>query len=671
MPFPIPTGDAYLPFLPRFTFGGGSLSNPTVFAPGGMTPACDQNTGACVATGNRGALMGKGAYWTNFNKIWSGSDDFSRILGNHSIKTGVYIEKNIKFDNGGSSINGIYDFGHDTDNPYNTGHGYANALLGIYKTYSQQTNAVFNYGTSWTVEGYVQDNWRMSNKFTLDVGLRWSHMGPLSDLDKSQEAYAVFDRSLWSASKAGRLYWPTTVGGKNVAIDKVTGATASYGLVGTIVPGSGSVINGMKVVDGQIYELPFLAFAPRVGFAWNVTGDGKMAIRGSFGVFYNRPTATDMSTKAKPPTAYTPSFLYGTLDQITQMGATWQTSANWTPTAGGGAAEPMKLQTAYQGNFTIQRDIGFGTVVDLGWVGTFDRHAPEALEYNPIPKFAYADPANLFGGRAMPPDLLRTKYPGMGSIAQFSGSRADLNYHAMQLSARRRMTHGLQFGLSYTLSKALGTLGWDPFNNQREWYYGPLATDRTHSMALNYTYLLPNAGTGIGFVRHIINNWTLSGITSWMSGFPVTPTCQQSTGAIGSTDPSLSGLTATGAVPGTRCQQIADLKDFKQDFYNNFNKAALTMAAPGTFGSLGLNTLRQPSRSNWDMTLARRILLGKSEAYSIRIRIEAYNVFNHTQFQTIGSTYTFSGTTNTNTETGQYTATYSPRTLSTTVRFEF
>ena len=132
MLFPIPTGDEYLPYLPRFTFAGGNLSNPTVFAPGGMTPACDQKTGVCIATGNRGALMGKGAYWTNFNKIWSGSDDFSKILGNHSIKTGVYIEKNLKFDNGGSSVNGFYDFGHDANNPYSTGHGYANALLGIY-----------------------------------------------------------------------------------------------------------------------------------------------------------------------------------------------------------------------------------------------------------------------------------------------------------------------------------------------------------------------------------------------------------------------------------------------------------------------------------------------------------------------------------------------------------
>ena len=274
-------------------------------------------------------------------------------------------------------------------------------------------------------------------------------------------------------------------------------------------------------------------------------------------------------------------------------------------------------------------------------------------------------------GRAINADLLRTNYPGMGSVNQFSGSRTDLNYHAMQLSARRRMTHGLQFGLSYTLSKALGTQGWDPFNNARDWYYGPLGYDRTHSLAINYAYQLPNAGTSIGFLRHIINDWTLSGITTFMTGFPVTPTCTSTSSGINNSDPSWSGLTATGACHGSAASRLRIPTTSQHDFYNNFNTSAFAMADPGTFGTIGLNSLRQPSFSNWDMTLARRIGLGKSETRAIRIRIEAYNIFNHTEFSTIGTTYTFSGTTNTNTQTGQYTATYSPRILSTTVRFEF
>jgi len=331
----------------------------------------------------------------------------------------------------------------------------------------------------------------------------------------------------------------------------------------------------------------------------------------------------------------------------------------------------MKVQRAYQGNLTIQRDIGFGTVVDFGYVGNFDRHAWEALDLNNIPKYAFGNPANLFLGRPINSNLLRTAYPGMGTVRIYSSSRADLNYHAMQMSAKRRLSHGLQFGLSYTLQKALGTMSWDPYNKAREFYYGPLSNDRTHSLSINYSYNLPKAGNAIGFLRHVTNNWTLSGITTYTTGAPVTPTCVSTSSGINNSDPSWSGLSATGAAPGVRCKQNADLKDFTQDFYNNFNTKALGMADPGTFGTLGINTVRQPSWSNWDMTLARRIVLGKSEARAIRIRIEAYNVLNHTQFRTIGTTYSFSGTTNTNTQTGQYTETYNPRCLSTTLRFEF
>jgi len=153
-------------------------------------------------------------------------------------------------------------------------------------------------------------------------------------------------------------------------------------------------------------------------------------------------------------------------------------------------------------------------------------------------------------------------------------------------------------------------------------------------------------GPTIGVVRHIVNDWTLSGITTFMTGFPVTPTCTRRHPA-STTRIRLVRAERNRRDAGLRCKQVADPKNFQHDFFNNFNTGAFAMADPGTFGTLGLNTLRQPSYSNWDMTLARRIALGKSETRSIRIRIEAYNVFNHTEFSTIGATYSFSGTTNT------------------------
>ncbi len=245
-----------------------------------------------------------------------------------------------------------------------------------------------------------------------------------------------------------------------------------------------------------------------------------------------------------------------------------------------------------------------------------------------------------------------------------SGSLSALNYNALQVQAQHRLSRGLQFGAAYTFSKALGTQGWDNYHAQRQWFYGPLATDRTHNLAINYSYSLPNPGLPLGPARHVLKNWVLSGITVFQTGAAATPTCTSVSPGVANSDPTLSGGAA-------RCQQIADPNNFQQSFFNNFNTAAFTLASPGTFGNIGIGTLRQPAWSNWDMTLAKKIQVGKNERRILSLRIEAYNIFNHTEFSTIGTTLTLSGATNTNTTYGQYTATLSPRQMSTTLRFEF
>jgi hypothetical protein len=252
----------------------------------------------------------------------------------------------------------------------------------------------------------------------------------------------------------------------------------------------------------------------------------------------------------------------------------------------------------------------------------------------------------------------------MGSISMTSDSLSSLNYSALQVQVQHRLSRGIQFGAAYTFSKALGTQGWDNYHAQRQWFYGPLSTDRTHNLAINYSYSLPNAGKSLGPARHVLNNWLLSGITVFQTGAPVTPSCSSISTGVANSDPSLSG-------GGARCQQVADPNNFQQSFFTNFNTSAFTLAPAGTFGNTGLGILRQPAWGNWDMTMAKRIPIGKSERSVLSLRIEAYNVFNHTEFSSIGTTLTLSGTTNTNTTYSQYTATLPSRQMSTTLRFEF
>src|SRR4029077_14939119 len=188
-----------------------------------------------------------------------------------------------------------------------------------------------------------------------------------------------------------------------------------------------------------------------------------------------------------------PVVYYSQISQIPQAAA----SAAVSPVAGASIYGDQKIERNHQFNFTIQRDIGFGTVIDVGYVGTFDRHAQTTTELNPIPLLAYANSANLFNNSPLNANLLRTQYPGMGSITYYSDSLSSLNYHALQMQAQHRLSHGLQFGVAYTFSKALGTCGafntngagcpiGDPWNSHRGWYYGALQQDRTHVLNLNY-----------------------------------------------------------------------------------------------------------------------------------------------------------------------------------------
>jgi hypothetical protein len=664
---PFPTGEQYEAYLPAALFSGGALPSPGSFIPG--------YTGN-FATNNTFPIPYK-----NFNDTYSFQDDVSKVLGAHNFKAGVYYEYNSKIEpSAGYQYAGVLNFGSNVNNPLDTGHGYANALLGNFQTYTEATNRLIPNPHFTELEGYVQDNWRVSRRLTLDLGLRWYHVGLMQDDSK---AYSEFYPQLWDAKQAARIYRPATVGGKTVALDPATGNTTFAALQNTIVPGSGSAVNGMKINgltgNSDFAQFPTLLLTPRIGLAWDVNGNGKTAVRVSFGTFYNRPNANFIQGRGAPPTIFIPVVYYSPINQIPQAAA----SAALSPTNGIAVYGEQKIERNHNFNLTIQRDIGFGTVLDVGYVGNFDRHAQTTRELNPIQQGAYANPANLFNNTEMNPNLLRTRFPGMGTITYYSNSLSSVNYHGLQVSAQHRMSRGLQFGISYVFSKVLGTCGSvaangsgctiaDPFHGYREWYYGPLPWDRRNVMNINYSYNIPSPTT-MKVLKEITGHWTLSGIAAFQTGAPVTPDCSSLNTGPQNSDPSLSGVGAwTAANPaGARCQAVGDPKNFAKSFYTNFNTSAFTVAPVGTFGNIGLGILRQPSWYNLDVTLEKRIPLGKSERRVVRMRLEAYNLLNHTEFSAMGTTLQLLNGNNTNTQYGQYTATQPARVLSTTVRIEF
>ncbi len=161
-------------------------------------------------------------------------------------------------------------------------------MLGIFQNYSEATTVLMPHFYGWNTEAFAQDSWRVGRRLTLDLGVRVVHMGVYQD---DNNTLSGFYSQLWNASQAPWLYWPGVVGGKSVAVDPRTGATTYAVLVNTIVPGSGNPADGMHVNGltgkGDFYHYAPLVFTPRVGFAWDVFGDGKMAVRGGFGQFTN------------------------------------------------------------------------------------------------------------------------------------------------------------------------------------------------------------------------------------------------------------------------------------------------------------------------------------------------------------------------------------------------
>ena len=141
----------------------------------------------------------------NENPIWTFTDNLSKVVKSHTLKVGVYLEHNVKVQPSGSAYEGNYSFAPDTNNPLNTGNGYANAYLGYVDSYAQYTAAAQFNAVYWNFEFYIQDNWKVNRRLTLDYGVRFYHQGPQND---TNHTFSNFSTAAYSRSAAPRLYVP-------------------------------------------------------------------------------------------------------------------------------------------------------------------------------------------------------------------------------------------------------------------------------------------------------------------------------------------------------------------------------------------------------------------------------------------------------------------------------
>ncbi|MFN6202763.1 MAG: hypothetical protein ACK496_09825, partial [Acidobacteriota bacterium] len=383
-------------------------------------------------------------------------------------------------------------------------------------------------------------------------------------------------------AQAARLITPTRVNNVRVGIDPVTNVTYPATLIGALTPGSNPA-NGMVIPDSN-NKLPRLFIpnrgvhlGPRVGFAYDITGEGKMSLRGGFGMFYNRQSEGSVGSgyTAQPPLVRTPIVQFGTMPNLlTATGLTFPQGVSGLDGIG-------KVPTVMNFSLSLQRTIGFKTIGDGGYGGSLGRHLVWLRDINAIPLGANFDPANRdttqAGTTPLPANFLRPiKGYGPINIREFAGTS---NYHSLQVKVDRRMSKSLQFGAAWTWSKALNYNSDDGTSVTtlaplRVYNYGLAPFDRTHVVKINYLWTLPTTRWKNPFAEYVLHGWQVSGITSFVSGVPTAVSFSLVSGI------DITGSASITARPDVIANPVLPKSD--RTLTRNFNTGAFRAPAQGT-----------------------------------------------------------------------------------------
>jgi len=617
-------------YIPRFSFGG--------------VPSAPN-----VSYDNR-LLTGGTDFTFNF------SDSIAITRGSHSIKVGADIYRIREYEGEQSIFSGTFDFGKNTLNPLESNYAFSNAALGVFNSYTESN---VRYGANMRqslVEWFAQDGWKVSRRLTVDYGVRWTWAGEMYPAKNGEQA--VFMRSLYTPGQAPPLYAPVTQNGVKYAQNPKTGELLPSAYIGLFVPGAGNpapggVVSGTSGVPTGFVNQPGVLWGPRLGFAFDVFGNGKTALRAGAAILYNPRLSKWSNMVNNPPAVLTPITYYGDMRTFLQTGGVL------SPSNTQGFNVNNKTPDNYNVSFGVQQDLRHSMLLDVSYAGVFGQHIPQTLQINTVPYGTHFLP-QYTGGVT---DNFFRPFPGYNNVAWIDNAY-NSNYHALLVSLNRRFSHGLQFGFSYTLSKFMDYTGIPIYRPLRTWSYGFDGSDQTHNAVLNFSYNLPQVSrlaNGNRALRFAFDDWTLSGIAQWVTGTPA---------SIGFS--TVQGTDLTGGGDGQRVNIVGNPFDGGHTFSQWFNTSAFAVPGKNDFGNASKNSVRNPGVNNTDLALSKRFPV-KSEKRFFQLRWEAYNAFNHTQYSGINTAPKFDLTTGaqTNALFGQVTSTRTPRVMQGSLRFTF
>jgi hypothetical protein len=699
--------------MPMWGFSGGGGPPPPPPGGGGGAAGPSSTGDAVIAAPS---ISGSAARFMHYgdNTLWNIIDNLSWVKGRHSLKFGFYAEIASRNSNRESDFTGTFNFASDVSNPFNTGLGMANMIIGSVTKYTESDKAQYSQARYKDIEFYVQDSWRATRRLTLDIGIRFQNIAPTTLKDGSM---AMFQLERYDPDTAMKYYIPWGFMGSQ-SYNPITGEVlnsrvyqGSFALPANITDPM-QMFPAVGIFEGRYLNNPGMLYSPRFGFAYDVLGNGKMAIRGGFGMFYERSGGdeTQANYMQVPPLQNIMSIYYTPISQIQGASTLKLYGPGTSMYAQRGGQRDFSAPGSYNWSLGVQRDMGLGLVLDVSYVGTVGRHQRRAKSINGLHYGTHFQDWALNTNAPMPgppgsyavyPDYLLRHYQGYDVVSyfQFDGTS---NYHSMQMTLNRRFGTRFTVGGNWVWSKVMdyatqyeaGFPNGHPDFLPDSLYYGKADTDRTHNVMVNFTYRVPGLSSHMGnniIAKGVFDGWVIAGIASFVTGSPATT---GGGGPGGGTAYSISipgpPVDITGAdggeagVPMRVSISGNPLRSDQAGLQSQLNPAAIVVPKYGKgvcqyddpytcgLGNAPRYIFTGPGTNNWDMTFYKSFQLGSNEARSLEVRCETYNTFNHTQYSGVDTSVTFDAAGNqTNARLGEYSAAASARKLVLALRLNF